>query len=290
MAGAFLHTVRALVAPPSTAVLTDRELLARFVTGGDEAAFTALVKRHGPMVLGLCRRILRCHSDMEDAFQATFLILVQKANSIGRPDLLGNWLYGVAYRTALKARASAKVRQVRERAAADMKSGSNCSDDVPTHDLKFVLDDEINRLPDKYRAPFVLCCLEGRTNEDAARALGCPHGTVLSRLARARQRLRTRLTRRGLAPAGLAAVLLEKNLAPAALPLSFVAASAETVLRLAADSVVSSAPIVVLAKGVVKTMLMTKVKKTRGTRGCAGRCCIGRWRAPLQNQRAMDRK
>src|SRR5262249_31616689 len=137
--------------------------------------------------------------DAEDAFQATFLILVRKAGSLGRPELLGNWLYGVAYRTAARARAEATRRRFREVPLIDRDlPAKESTPDGVWRDLRPVLDEEINRLPDKYRAPFVLCYLEGKTNEEAARQLGCPLGTVLSRLARARERLRLRLTSRGL--------------------------------------------------------------------------------------------
>jgi len=256
MSAGLIQIIRALVVPPSAVELPDRDLLRRFVTRGEEAAFTALVKRHGPMVLGICRRVLRNASDTEDAFQATFLILVRKAGTIGKPDLLGNWLYGVAYRTALKAR----QRRQRDRALAG-RTAQAVFANLPPDDLGPVMDEEVSRLPEKYRAPFILCCLEGITNVDAARLLGCPHGTVLSRLARARARLRVCLTRRGLAPAvALGALVLEKNLAPAALPLALVLATVQSALQFATGQVLSKAPVLVLAKGVLKSMFMTKLK------------------------------
>src|SRR5262249_34111246 len=160
---------------------TDRQLLQRFASGHDETAFTALVGRHGPMVLGVCRRVLHSIHDAEDAFQATFLVLARKAGSVRQPDALGNWLYGVAYRTALEARTRAAKRRARERELAEeppVEPGGA----IDWSDLRAVLDGEVNRLPDKYRSPFVLCYLEGRTNEEAARLLRCPKGTILSRL------------------------------------------------------------------------------------------------------------
>src|SRR4051794_14651098 len=178
----------------------DEELLRRFVAHRDDAAFAELVRRHGPVVLGVCRRVLGDAPDADDAFQAAFLVLARKAHRIARPDLLGNWLYGVAYRTALRARAVAARRRAREGRLVDVPA----EDRPPAFvwaDLRPVLDEEVNRLPDRYRATFVLCHVEGRTMAEAARLLGCPEGTVLSRLAWARGRLRSRLTRRGLAPA-----------------------------------------------------------------------------------------
>src|SRR5262249_17501866 len=149
---------------------------------GDEAAFTALVNRHGPMVLGVCRRVLRPAHDADDAFQATLLVLLRKARPLRRPELLGNWLYGVAHRTALKARTLAAKRRARERPVVDHLAGAP-SPTAAWGDVRPVLDEEVSRLPAKYRAPVVLCYLEGKTNEEAARLLGCPTGTVFSRLA-----------------------------------------------------------------------------------------------------------
>src|SRR5262245_60546991 len=175
MVSAWVDTIHTLVAPPSEAVASDGELLRRFVSRGDQAAFTALVKRHGPMVLHVCRRLLRGSSDVEDAFQATFLVLVQKAGSIGKPDLLGNWLYGVAFRTALKAREAARQRHKREPQGPPGWEEAVCRD-TPIDEVGPIVAEEVNLLPERYRTPFVLCCLEGKTNADAARLLGCPHG------------------------------------------------------------------------------------------------------------------
>src|SRR5262249_54450920 len=147
----------------------------------------------------------------EDAFQATFLVLVRKAAALGVPESVANWLHGVAHRTALKARVEAAKRRAREREAAAMPTTS-ASDHAHWRNLRPVLDEEIQRHPARYRAPFVLCHLEGKANEDAARQLGCPKGTILSRLSRARERLRARLTKRGVAlsTAALAALVTEK--------------------------------------------------------------------------------
>src|SRR5262249_35158038 len=157
----------------------------------------ALVRRHGPMVLGVCRRMLRNPHDAEDAFRATFLVLVRKANSLGRRDLLGNWLYGTAYRAALEALAAR--RRVRERQGAIMPE-REVSDETEAgvwRELRPVLDHELNRLPDKYRLAVVLCDLEGKPRKEVAAHFGIPEGTLSSRLNTARQRLAKRLTRRG---------------------------------------------------------------------------------------------
>lgn len=188
---------------------TDERLVAHYLSDqeGKEAAFRVLLRRHGPMVLGVCRRTLGGDSHLaEDAFQATFLVLVNKAWTIRDRDLLANWLYGVAQRIAAKAKAQAIRRRVVERHAAEHAAGTSDSSDRA--ELRSVVDEEIRRLPERYRAPLVLCYLEGLTHHEAASRLGCPVGTIESRLSRARERLRSGLVRRGVAPvsATLAAV------------------------------------------------------------------------------------
>jgi RNA polymerase sigma factor (sigma-70 family) len=201
---------------------TDSQLLKRFASQQDEAAFAALMKRHGPMVWAVCRRVLQNAPDADDAFQATFLILVRKAGVITRPELLGNWLYGVAYRVAVKARAKAARRREHERRAPAMALVDPMAD-VTEREWCAVLDAELSHLPDKYRAPLVLCYLEGKTNVQAARMLGWPSGSMSGRLARARDLLRKRLVRRGLAlSAGMFSLLLSKNTAVAAVPPSLL--------------------------------------------------------------------
>jgi RNA polymerase sigma factor (sigma-70 family) len=185
--------------------LSDAQLLERFVRARDEAAFEVLVWRHGALVLGTCRRLLRREQDAEDAFQATFLALVRKAASIGKREALGGWLYKVAYRISLRARRAAPVRPLAERTLPDA-SAAEPGEELLRRELWAALDEEVRRLPEKYRAAFVLCQLEGQTTEAAARALGCPPGTVGTRLSRARELLRRRLGRRGFGtPALLAA-------------------------------------------------------------------------------------
>jgi RNA polymerase sigma factor (sigma-70 family) len=243
----------------SILILTDAQLLERFKAQQDETAFEALLHRHGPLVYGVCRRLLYDPHDAEDAFQATFLILVRKAGSIGRSSLLGNWLYGVAYRVAARARKTSLRRRTRERTDADL--------DILPHqkpsgepDGLSVLDEELQRLPDKYRSPIVLCYLEGKTNEEAADQLQWPVGTVKGRLNRARALLRKRLARRGVA---LTAGLLVANTLTAKASAALVDGTFRAMLSFAADGTVvggASPEVLALAKGVLQTMLLSKLK------------------------------
>jgi RNA polymerase sigma factor (sigma-70 family) len=198
---AVLKRVRRLVPPAKAGGVTDAALLERFARG-DEAAFELLVWRHGPMVLGACRRVLRHEQDAEDAFQATFLALARRAAAIRKSQSLGGWLYTVAHRVALRAREDRDARPyiaelTGKEPAADPRPGP--AEELARREVGPLLESEVARLPEKYRAAFVLCYLEGKTNEEAAELLGCPKGTVLSRLARARERLRRRLAGRHLA-------------------------------------------------------------------------------------------
>jgi RNA polymerase sigma factor (sigma-70 family) len=199
--GAALRDLSILFDGGATTGLTDGQLLERFTTSRSEAAeraFAAIVERHGPMVLRTCRSILRDDHDAQDASQATFFILARRAQALWVRDSLGPWLHRVARRAAVHARRAAERRRTAERQAAEREDrpASRANRD----DLGGILHQEIDRLPDRYRVPIVLCDLEGRTYEEAARHLGCPVGTVKSRLARGRERLRSRLTRHGLAP------------------------------------------------------------------------------------------
>src|SRR5688572_16826675 len=195
-APALLDPLRRLLARRAGSSLTDTQLVANFVARRDEASFEVLVWRHGAMVLDLCKRVLRDAHEAEDAFQATFLVLARKAAAVGRGEAVGCWLYKVAYRIALRLRARAAKRAA-PGAPEDAPPAPEARAEADWADLRPVLDEEIARLPEKYRAPFVLCYLDGLTNEQAAEQLGCPKGTVLSRLSRGRERLRERLTRRG---------------------------------------------------------------------------------------------
>jgi RNA polymerase sigma factor (sigma-70 family) len=178
---------------------SDTVLLRRFAEDRDESAFATLVHRHGPLVMGVCRRVLDDPADMDDAFQGTFLVLVRKAGTLSKPELLGNWLYGVAYRVARKVRTVAAVRrQIEMRGAAMRPTITESGPESTADDLRPIIDEELQHLPEKYRLAVVLCYLEGKTNEEAAATLKWPTGTVKGRLSRARELLRSRFLRRGL--------------------------------------------------------------------------------------------
>ena len=257
-----LQFLYGLAPRPGERDATDRDLLNRFTSGRDEAAFAALLHRHGPMALAACRRILGTGPDAEDAFQSAFLVLARKARSISRPERLGGWLYGVACRCALEYRTRAARRRTVETRAAVSEAVSPETDQVDWADLRPVLDEEINRLPERYRTPFVLCYLEGRTNEEAARILGRPKGTVLSRLAWARRRLRVRIARRGLAPATALAVAAGPSLQAAVVPTALAAVTVQAGLLFRAADLMATGlvtgHVVVLAERVARSMAMSK--------------------------------
>jgi RNA polymerase sigma factor (sigma-70 family) len=232
----------------------DGQLLARFVRQRDEEAFAALLRRHGPMVWGVCRRVLADADTAEDAFQATFLVFLRKAGSIRRPDRLANFLYGIAYRTAAKAKTRRARRQFRE--GQSLGEAPVMDDDAGWRELRPLLDEELQRLPEKYRAPLVLCYLEGKTYVEAAQTLGWAAGTVSGRLARARDLLRSRLVRRGLTLSAGSLAALWPRLAPAAVP------EAASVATLKAAAGAASPSAAVLSQGVLHTMFLSKVKLT----------------------------
>jgi RNA polymerase sigma factor (sigma-70 family) len=256
--------LRRIVIATDARSMSDGDLLDCFVTGGDEAAFEALVRRHGPMVLGVCRRVLHDPHEADDAFQATFVVLLRKCGSLAQPELLGNWLYGVAFRTAREVRNRAARRRARELQAVPVEEATPPSE---WDDLRPVLDEELNRLPAKYRIPVVLCDLQSKSRKEVARQIGCPEGTLSSRLARAHDLLRRRLLRRGLAlSGGWLAVGLSSGVATAALPPSLVLNTVKAALAVSvADAVgvgVLSAPVAALVEGVMQAMFLSKVKIT----------------------------
>ncbi len=257
-----LRDIQLLFRAGATGGLTDGELLDRFVASGDEAAFEVLVHRLGPMVLGVCRRLLGDRHDAEDAFQATFLVLARRAPAIAPPDRIGPWLHGVALRVAMRARSSRTRRRSREITAPSLPEWP--ADTEPDgDDLLGLLDGELGRLPEKYRAPIVLCHLEGKPYKEAARQLGLREGTLSGRLTRGRALLAARLTRRGAAlSAGSLAVLLTRDAsARVPMPLAASAVGAGVGLRGAALSAgIVSAEVAALAKGTLRTMLMTKLR------------------------------
>ncbi|MBY0527862.1 MAG: sigma-70 family RNA polymerase sigma factor [Gemmataceae bacterium] len=257
-----LRHVRKLIGLPRDRDLTDDELLESFVVRHDESAFEALVQRHGPLVLRVCRRVLGNTHDAEDAFQAAFLVLARKAPTIRQRGSIAGWLYGVAYHLALRARSTSARRRAHESRTADMHSyqPADAPDGQEVHDL---LDEELHRLPEKYRTPLVLCYLEGKTNEQAAREIGCPSGSMSSRLARAREVLRDRLSGRGVALSSVGLTALLTHGAAPNLSAALVDTTVRAAMLFAAGKTTAAASIaasaVTLAEGALSTML-TKIK------------------------------
>lgn len=261
--GAVLREFRALYESGTIGGLTDGQLLERFATGRGEVAeraFAMLVERHGPMVLRVCRGVLVDPNDAQDAFQATFLVLLRKSRGLWVRDSLGPWLHQVALRTASCARSVASRRKRHEHRAAELAASEQSRGHVEKgRDWEPVLHQEIERLPERYRVTVVLCDLEGQSHAQAARQLGWPVGTVKSRLSRARDRLRSRLIRRGLAPAaGLAAVLASES-TRAAVPTVLARSTTALATNLTAAGVVP-ASVAGLAKGALKTMMLAKFR------------------------------
>ncbi|HKB39834.1 MAG TPA: sigma-70 family RNA polymerase sigma factor [Gemmataceae bacterium] len=261
-----LQHLRRQTLSEDSARLGDGQLLHCFIAHRDDAAFEALVRRHGPMVLGVCRRILCDPHDADDAFQATFLVLVRKAASVSPPERVGNWLYGVACQTARKARVLADRRRVRERQVSEMPEPAAVTPD-PWDELRPLLDQEVSRLPEKYRLPIVLCDLEGRSGREAARQLGWPEGTVSGRLCRARALLAKRLTRRGVGLSGGAlGVLLSGNAARARVPTPLIEATVKAarlfVTGTAEAMSVLPAKVITLTEGVLRAMQLSRLKLT----------------------------
>jgi RNA polymerase sigma factor (sigma-70 family) len=284
--GAVARHLETLFERGSVAGLSDRQLLERYTAGArdpaGEAAFAALVGRHGPMVLGVCRQLLGDAHHAEDAFQAVFLILARKAGSIRDPDLLGNWLYGVANRTARCARRQFTRRRRREERVA-MKGRSagsgagSCAPVEPTvppadrpvidREQAEAIHDEVNRLPRAFRLPVVLCCFEGLSLDEAARRLRCPAGTLHSRLARAREKLRIRLKRRGVVlPAALVTAALAPGYVSASISPLLCDSTTRSAIQFAASHATAggaiSAPAAALAQEVLRTMLLHKIRLT----------------------------
>jgi RNA polymerase sigma factor (sigma-70 family) len=244
---------------------SDGQLLDRFLSHHDEAAFTALVRRHGPIVLGVCQRVLRNHHDVEDAFQATFLVLVRKATAIVPRENVANWLFGVAYRTALKARMVMAKRCEKERRMRGQPARPTNEEQV-WEDVLPYLDQELDGLPERYRMPIVLCDLEGKTRREAARQLGWPEGTVAGRLARGRRLLAQRLARHGVAVSGsVLAVVVVNRAAAVSLPGALVPATVKTASAFLTGSPAAGAVAVnvaALSTGVLRAMLISKLKVT----------------------------
>jgi RNA polymerase sigma factor (sigma-70 family) len=273
-------SIQRLLTDGTISGLTEAQLLERLLERGDEVAFEEILLRHGPMVLGVCRRLLSDPHDVEDAFQATFLILIRKAGSIRDRHALGTWLYGVARRVAVRAQIEVRRRRAREWGNAEERA---CDDRRAEREdlaeLRAVIDEEVSRLAERYRSPLVLCDLEGHTYERAAVELRCPVGTVKSRLARAREKLRSRLARRGLAPS---AGLLAATLAPepaSAVTTELLGSTIGAATKLAAGRVIAagsvSAAIAALVEGTLRSMSMSALKFAAAVLTAAGVIATG---------------
>jgi RNA polymerase sigma factor (sigma-70 family) len=257
-----IQHLRAAVLSRKLEGTSDAELLAEFTRSRDAAALEALVRRHAQMVWGVCRRLLN-HHDAEDAFQATFLVLVRRSASVRSGDQVANWLHGVARQTALKARSAAARRLAREKSMVDLPEPAAAPEEF-WDDLRPVLDQELSRLPAKYRAVIVLCDLEGLTRKEAANRLGCPEGTVAGRLGRARAKLAGRLARRGVVvPGGVLTAVLAARVASAGAPAALMRSTVKAATSVAAGRVASaavSAGAAALTRGVLNTMMLSKFK------------------------------
>jgi RNA polymerase sigma factor (sigma-70 family) len=256
----FIDEIRGVLIRRDGAGLSDGQLLARFTANRDEDAFVALVRRHSPMVYGVCQRVLRNHHDAEDAYQATFVVLAKKAASIRTRETVGNWLYGVAHRTALEVRSVNARRRAKEENLKNVLREETLSSESNS-DLRDALDDELSRLPDKYRVAIVLCDLEGRKRAEVARDFGIPEGTLCSRLATAHKMLAKRLARfNSQSPvAPLTAALLGST---TAVPAELLRTTVKVALTIAAGNKAGavSATVTLLAERVVKAMLLSKLK------------------------------
>ncbi len=271
--------LRAVVMRRDQAGLTDGQLLDCFITTRDEAAFEALVRRHGPMGLGVWRRVLGRVHDAEDAFQATFLVLLRKATAIVPREMVANWLHGVAYNTALKAKAMNAKRRGRERQVAKMPEPVTAAENH-TDDLHRVLDKALRRLPDAYRVPVILCELEGKTYKEAARQLGVSESAISVRLVRARKMLARRLSGHGVAlSAGSLALLFSQSKATASVPSALMTSTIKAVGLLGKSQAVTGMAIstkaIALAERMVKTMLLNKLKVVASLAVFAGALGLG---------------
>jgi len=256
--GHVLEHLRHLAKADAARDISDAELLERFQSQAEEAAFAILVHRHGPMVFNLCRRLLGNVHEAEDAFQATFLVLARKARQIRKPPSLGSWLYGVAYRIARRARIGAAQRRRQEQQVA--RTIGQPYAEPSCQELRAVLDEELQRLPIQYRAPVVLCYLEGKTHFQAGQELDWPKSSVTARLERARKILQRRLTRRGFGlGAGLLALGTSENMSSAAVPARLILASVRLAVQAAAGRAAATAPAVVLANGLLKGAALAKL-------------------------------
>jgi RNA polymerase sigma factor (sigma-70 family) len=259
-----LRHVQRLFQGESVSGLTEGQLLERFASTRDELAFGAILARHGPMVLGVCRGVLKDPEDVEDAFQATFLVLVKKANALRDSDRLAQWLYGVARRVSLRARSDSIRRKARERPEAEETVDHHATLDADLRELQSLIRDEVDRLSSNDRMAIVLCYLEGLSHEEAADRLGWPVGTVKGRLSRARDKLRERLTRRGVALPTSVQISSLSVAASASVPTALLRSTTMAAIQLASGQSLTagivSAQAMTLMEGVISTMFTTKLK------------------------------
>jgi RNA polymerase sigma factor (sigma-70 family) len=277
--GATIRQIGQLFEVGTVAGLCEVQLLERFVARRDEPAFAALVSRHGPMVLGVCRRLLADPLDVEDAFQATFLVLVRRAGSIRDRDRLAPWLFGVARRVATRARLDRSRRLARERPGAGVAAAAPAIDEQRA-ELGRALVDEIERLPESLRLPVVFCCVDGLSYEEAADRLESTVPAIRGRLSRSREQLRIRLTRRGFAPAlGAMGALISAEVASAAVPATLFASTVRIAIGFSAGRAATAgavpAAVVTLAEGVIRTMILTKSKLVAATLVACGVAASG---------------
>jgi TIGR03009 family protein len=263
-----LHHLRRVLASDGSHSVTDAQLLERFVSQRDESAFELLVWRHERLVFNVCRRVLHDAHDAEDAFQATFLALVRRAGSIGKREAVAAWLYKVAYRVALRIRTTAAQRGQRERLGVDLEllpAKDRGADEAAWQELRPLLDQEVSRLPERYRVPVILCYFEGKTYDEIARQLGCSRGTVSTWLSRARDLLRRRLERRGVVLAGgILATLLAGRTASTGAPPVLVNGTVKAALPYAAARAavagLVSPRVATVTEGVLQAMMWTRLK------------------------------
>jgi len=273
-----LRLIRRIFDYPHMRTCPDQELLRRFCREQDEAAFEAILRRHGPMVLDVCRAMLPNEADAEDAFQATFVVFAIKAKSIQKAGSLASWLHGVAYRTARKAQTAFALRQKHESLFA-VREDPTMADELSWREARQIIHEELKSLPDPCRAAVILCYFEGMTQDQAAEELGLPKGTLKGRLERGRELLRLRLVRRGLGPAAIVAasalptVTMAADL-PAGLLGSLVKASTSLAAGQSAAGLVP-ANVVALSKGVLKAMLLKRIIVASVTFALVGLFCVG---------------
>ncbi|OAI49031.1 hypothetical protein AYO44_01110 [Planctomycetaceae bacterium SCGC AG-212-F19] len=261
--GSVLWHIRQMLGKSAKSALTDRQLLERFAAQRDEQAFATLVQRHGPLVLTVCRRLLPNDHDAEDAFQATFFVLARKATALHWHESVSSWLFEVASRVASKANGRLIRRQILEKQAQVMATVDPASA-ATRRELQLVLDEEVRRLPERYRLPVVLCWLEGLTRSEAAEQLGWKEGTVGGRLARGRDLLRRRLARRGLAlSAGVLEMILAENAATAAVPAPLTDGTVQAAVQFVAGQLAAgtSAEAATLASETVSALGVARLKR-----------------------------